>query len=43
VPQYGQGIDRFECTKKLRGDGKVKMDELETMVRDRLWSVAKEA
>jgi hypothetical protein len=43
VPQYGQGYDRFECTKKLRGAGKAQMDELETMVRDRLWSVAKEA
>ena len=41
-PQFGQAIDRFECTKKLRADGKVKMDELEGMVRDRLWSVAKE-
>lgn len=42
VPQYGEAFDRFESTKKLRGEGRVKMDELEGMVRDRLWSVAKE-
>jgi hypothetical protein len=41
-PQYGAAFDRFESTKKLRADGKVKMDELEGMVRERLWSVAKE-
>ena len=41
VPQYGEAFDRFESTKKLRKEGKVKMDELEGMVRDRLWSVAK--
>lgn len=42
MPQYGEAFDRFESTKKLRKDGKVKMDELEGMVRDRLWSVARE-
>lgn len=42
VPRYGAAFDRFESTKKLREDGRVKMDELEGMVRDRLWSVAKE-
>jgi hypothetical protein len=41
VPQYGQAVDVFESTKKLRNEGRVKMDELEGMVRDRLWSVAK--
>jgi hypothetical protein len=41
-PQYREAFDRFEATKKLRKEGKVKMDELEGMVRDRLWSVAKE-
>ena len=41
VPQYGEAFDRFESTTKLRKEGKVKMDELEGMVRDRLWSVAK--
>jgi hypothetical protein len=40
-PQYGVAFDRFESTRKLRKEGKVKMDELEGMVRDRLWSVAK--
>jgi len=43
VPQYGETFDRFEATKKLRGEGRVKIDELEAMVRDRLWSVAKES
>lgn len=43
VPQHGEAFDRFESTKKLRKEGKVKMDELEGMVRDRLWSVAKES
>jgi hypothetical protein len=42
VPQYGDAFDRFEWTKKLRAEGRVKMDELEVAVRDRLWSVAKE-
>lgn len=42
LPQYGQALDRFECTKKLRKEGRVQMTELEGMVRDRLWSVAKE-
>lgn len=42
MPQYGEAFDRFESTKKLRADGKVQMDELEGMVRDRLWSVARE-
>lgn len=42
VPQHGDAYDRFEFTKKLRKEGKAKMDELEGMVRDRLWSVAKE-
>jgi hypothetical protein len=42
VPQYGQAYDRFESTMKLRKDGMAKMDELEGMVRNRLWSVAKE-
>lgn len=42
VPQYGGAFDRFEFTKKLRAEGKVKMAELEEAVRDRLWSVAKE-
>ncbi|MFL6635833.1 MAG: hypothetical protein ACJ8HJ_26335 [Massilia sp.] len=42
VPQYGEAFDRFEWTKKLRVEGKVKMDELEEAVRDRLWSVARE-
>lgn len=43
MPQYGDATDRFEATKKLRADGRVKMDELEGMVRERLWSVAKES
>ncbi|WP_374580886.1 hypothetical protein [Pseudoduganella sp.] len=42
VPQYGVTLDRFESTKKLRAEGLVMMDELEGMVRNRLWSVAKE-
>lgn len=42
VPEYGEAFDRFESTKKLRKEGRVKMDELEGMVRDRVWSVAKE-
>lgn len=42
VPQYGVNYDRFESNKKLRKEGKVKIDELEKLVRDRLWSVAKE-
>ena len=43
VPQNGGAFDRFEFTKKLRAEGKVKMAELEGAVRDRLWSVAKES
>ncbi len=43
VPQYGEAYDRFESTKALRKEGRAKMDELEGMVRNRLWSVAKEA
>jgi hypothetical protein len=42
IPQYGEAFDRFEATKKLRREGSTKMDELEGMVRERLWSVAKE-
>jgi hypothetical protein len=42
VPQYGAAFDRYEWTKKLRAEGRVKMDELEGAVRDRLWSVARE-
>lgn len=42
VPQYGEGFDRFESTKKLNKVGKVLINELEEMVRDRLWSVAKD-
>lgn len=43
VPEYGKGFDRSESTKKLNKEGRAMMDELEQMVRDRLWSVAKEA
>ena len=42
VPHYGETFDRFEWIKKLRAEGRVKMDELEGAVRDRLWSVARE-
>jgi hypothetical protein len=42
VPQYGGAFDRFESTKKLRREGRIKIEELEGIVRDRLWSVAKE-
>lgn len=42
IPQYGATYDRFESTKKLLKDGKFLINELEGMVRDRLWSVAKE-
>lgn len=41
-PGYGARFDEFRLTTKLRKEGKEKMDELESMVRDRLWSVAKE-
>lgn len=43
LPQYGQAHDRFESTKALRGLGQDRMAELEAMVRDRVWSVAKES
>jgi hypothetical protein len=42
IPEYGVGIDRFESNKKLRKEGKILIDELEQMVRDRLWSVTRE-
>lgn len=42
VPEYGNGVDRFESNKKLRKEGEAMMAELEQMVRNRLWSVAKE-
>lgn len=40
VPQYGERYDRFEQTKKLRGEGGGLMKELEGLVRTRLWSVS---
>lgn len=39
-PQYGERIDMFEHTKRLRGEGDELMTELEGMVRARLWSVS---
>ncbi|WP_199154138.1 hypothetical protein [Chromobacterium sp. ASV23] len=42
VPEYGASYDRFEFTNKLLNEGKSLINELEEMVRDRLWSVAKE-
>jgi hypothetical protein len=42
VPQYREAFDPFELTKKLHKEGRIKMDELEGAVRDRLWSVARE-
>jgi len=42
VPQYGDSYDRFEATKELRKAGQPKIEELERLVRARLWSVAKE-
>lgn len=41
-PYYGATYDRFESTKKLLKEGKSLINELEGMVRDRLWSVAKD-
>lgn len=43
VPKYGQPYDEFEQTKKLRGAGRETMIELEGMLRERVWSVAKDA
>ena len=42
APQYQGAYNRFESVNKLRAEGKMKMEELEKAVRDRLWSVAKE-
>ncbi|QND85016.1 Uncharacterized protein ChrSV_2790 [Chromobacterium vaccinii] len=42
VPQYNATYDRFKSTKKLLDEGKILINELEGMVRDKLWSVAKE-
>lgn len=42
-PEFNSEFDRFESTKKLLREGKEKMDELEGMIRNRLWSVAKES
>lgn len=40
VPRYGVAYDPFEQTKKLRDEGTELMKELETMIRERLWSVS---
>ena len=40
VPKYGARYDTFEQTKKLRGEGGEIIKELESMVRERLWSVS---
>lgn len=40
--RYRAGFDEYALTTKLRKEGNEKMKELESMVRDRLWSVAKD-
>lgn len=42
APKGGTPYDTFAVRKELRAKGKAMMDELEGMVRGRIWSVAKE-
>jgi hypothetical protein len=42
LPEYGEDFSRCESNERLRKNGKSLMNDLEVMVRERLWSVAKE-